>query len=141
MPQVIDRQCLLWLQSLDLTTSYKNYRRDYSNGYLVGQILSRYFPERISESNFANCTSRAEKESNWKFLEKILSKVGFNSTEHSEEIKNIILCNSLAKESCLRFLASLFEFLEVDRETVSCEGERKEDVEQGTMLNDYEDEG
>lgn len=48
-PQADDampRDVQKWLQSLNLTVTIKNPRRDFANGYLAAQIFERYYPVR-----------------------------------------------------------------------------------------------
>ena len=48
-----------------------HHTRDFSNGYLVAEVLSRYFPGELSLHSFDNAASNAaRKRDNWALLEK-----------------------------------------------------------------------
>lgn len=54
--------------------------RDFANGFLVAEVLSKYFPADISMHSFQNATSSAEKLLNWSLLCKFLASKGINLT-------------------------------------------------------------
>ncbi|XP_067312646.1 spermatogenesis-associated protein 4 [Pseudorasbora parva] len=92
----IPREVLKWLQSLDLTFFPKNVRRDFSNGYLVAEIFSWYFPGDIQMHSYDNGTSLAAKQSNWPQIEKFLVKQ--NISVMKEIIDGTIHCKPGAAE-------------------------------------------
>lgn len=49
-PQVAatSREVLRWCATLDLSHPLRNVRRDLANGFLVAQLLARYYPVRAS---------------------------------------------------------------------------------------------
>lgn len=67
----LSRDLLKWVLSLDLAFAVKNVKRDFSNGFLFAEILTRFFPEELSMHSFENVTSSAKKKSNWILLEKV----------------------------------------------------------------------
>jgi len=65
----LPREVIRWLQSLDLTWQVKNAKWDLSNGYLVAEIFSWYYPQAIQMHNYyTNCTSLKTKQLNWDLL-------------------------------------------------------------------------
>ncbi|XP_056117825.1 spermatogenesis-associated protein 4 isoform X1 [Rhinichthys klamathensis goyatoka] len=101
----IPREVLKWLQSLDLTFFPKNVRRDFSNGYLVAEICSWYFPEDFHMHSYDNGTSLATKQSNWSQIEKFLVKQ--NISLMKEIIDGTIHCKPGAAELLVQEIYSI----------------------------------
>ncbi|KAK1174854.1 spermatogenesis-associated protein 4 isoform X1 [Acipenser oxyrinchus oxyrinchus] len=96
----IPREVLKWLQSLDLSFAPKNARRDFSNGYLVAEIFSWYYPEDFPMDFYDNGVSLQTKFGNWSQIEKFLSKRNINL--HKEVIDGTIHCKPGAAEILVR---------------------------------------
>ncbi|XP_020853490.1 spermatogenesis-associated protein 4 [Phascolarctos cinereus] len=70
----LPRAVLRWLQSMDLTFYPKNINRDFSNGFLLAEIFSIYYPLDLKLVTFENGNSIKSKLANWAQLEKFFSK-------------------------------------------------------------------
>ncbi|XP_044143637.1 spermatogenesis-associated protein 4 [Bufo gargarizans] len=96
----VPREVLRWLQSLDLSFSPRNFRRDLSNGYIPAEIFYWYYPEDIQMHSFDNGTSLATKLGNWSQLEKFFMKRNLNVSK--ELIDGTIHCKPGAAEILLQ---------------------------------------
>jgi len=64
----VSREVLKWIQSLDLTWQVKHPKWDLTNGYLVAEIFSWYFPQDVEMHNYNNGKSLQSKTKNWDLL-------------------------------------------------------------------------
>nr|XP_025960967.1 spermatogenesis-associated protein 4 [Dromaius novaehollandiae] len=92
----LPRAVLRWLQSLDLSVCPRHCRRDFSNGYLVAEILSCYYPGDIQRRAYGNGSSLAAKLSNWSRLRRFFAKQKLGLAE--EVIDGTIHCKPGAAE-------------------------------------------
>lgn len=75
----IPREISKWFDKLDLTYAVRNLTRDLANGFVVAEILSRYYQSEVDIYQFYNGLRIEKRKDNWKRICAILSK-------HSKEI-------------------------------------------------------
>ena len=100
-PNSLSREVLRWIQSLDLAYSIKNPKRDFSNGFLIAEIFSRYFVRGISMHSYDNGTAIRVKKDNWGQLLKFFRKQGLDMITQ-DEVTAIIHCEDGAVASFIK---------------------------------------
>lgn len=104
----LPREVLRWVQSLDLAYSVKNVKRDFSNGFLVAEIFSRYYAKEVQMHSFDNGTAIKVKRDNWAQLMKLFRRVGLSDLLSEDESFPIICCE---EGSAVDFITKLYETL------------------------------
>ena len=107
-PDLRTRNVILWLNHLQITKAGHpdDWDRNFSNGYLLGEVLAWYFPVDIQLSLFqANFTSAAKRH-NWSIINAIVKKRKLPVSP--EEIKEL---TNAAPLSCMVVLGKLHDAL------------------------------
>ncbi|XP_066239678.1 spermatogenesis-associated protein 4 [Saccopteryx leptura] len=107
----LSRSVLRWLQGLDLTFFPKNITRDFSNGFLIAEIFSVYYPWDLKISSFQNGTSLKSKLDNWSQLKKFLTKKKIKLPQ--ELIYGTIHCKTGVPEILIEEIYTLLTHREV----------------------------
>ena len=92
MASTLPREVLRWVQSLDLAYSVKNVKRDFSNGFLVAEIISRYYCKEVQMHSFDNGTAVIAKKDNWAQIIKIISRIGLFDLISEADSGRLIRC-------------------------------------------------
>ena len=61
----IPREIAKWLDSLDLAYQVRNFRRDLANGFIIAEILSRYYPKEVRIYTYYNDNHSSKRKDNW----------------------------------------------------------------------------
>lgn len=64
----LPRELHIWLTSLNLTYKVTNPKRDLSNGWIIAEILSRYYLNEIEMYQYDNGFKLDKKKNNWEYL-------------------------------------------------------------------------
>ncbi|XP_028404669.1 spermatogenesis-associated protein 4-like isoform X1 [Dendronephthya gigantea] len=101
----LPRDILKWIQSLDLSHPVRNSKRDFSNGYLVAEIFSWYYPQEVTMHSYANGTSLEAKVGNWSQLTRFFQKQSFDIPK--ELVDGVIHCKPGAAQLFVQIIYSL----------------------------------
>lgn len=105
----LNRELLRWIQSLDLAYAIKHVKRDFANGFLVAEILSRYYDKDVSMHSYDNGIGVRVKKDNWDQLLRLFARLpDLEPLLVRADIDAIIHCQNGA---AVAFLSKLYQCL------------------------------
>lgn len=85
------RSIYAWIDAIPLSRPKRNIARDFSDGVMLAEVISAYFPELIELHNYVPANSVQQKVYNFETLnQKVLKKLGFQLDKNV--IENIVNC-------------------------------------------------
>jgi len=97
------RTLYAWIDQIPLSRPKKSISRDFSDGVLMAEIISAYFPTLIELHNYTPAHSVKQKIYNYETLnQKVLRKLGYVLTRST--IEDVVNCKPLAVEHVLNQL-------------------------------------
>ena len=92
-----------WIDQIPLSRPKKNIARDFSDGVLLAEVVSAYFPTLVELHNYAPANSLKQKHYNFETLnQRVLKKFGYVIPR--ETIDDIVCCRPGAVEFVLNTL-------------------------------------
>jgi len=117
----IPRKLSQWFDKLDLTYAVRNLTRDFANGFLVAEIISRVYEGDVDIYQYYNGLRMEKRQDNWERIEKILKKRGFTISRGDwEPIMH------RAKGASLEFLKRLYAFVTGDDKPIETSTKQRE---------------
>ena len=112
------QKCLVrWMTSLTLTATIPHpelWRKEYSNGLRVAEILHKYYPSCVTLHSFSSAVGRKAKEENWALIVRIIKKrlsIDFDTTE-LENILDITVGTDVGNRSATKLLVAFYNVLQ-----------------------------
>lgn len=99
------------------------HNRDFSNGYLIAEIFSWYYPQEIQMHSFDNGTSIETKTGNWSIIKRVRNPVNILKKYHKSLHDDFPINGNL-----MNFYISLKKKLKLKIRKIVCIDESHDDV-------------
>ena len=96
-----------WINRFDLSKPKKDFKRDFSDGVLLSEVLNYHYPHVLDLNNYISTCNTKQKYANWEVLiNKILRRI--KVVPNKKELDNIIMSKDYAIE---RFLDRIYKMI------------------------------